>query len=236
MAHRSRRRRRTRYRRNPSRVVYARSGSGLGSMMPYLLIGGAAYFLLLRPGGLSSIFGGAQPAVAGYTPIGGTYYRNTATGQTVQRLPTGQMVTATGVVAPSGVPNWLQPTVQAGAMAIPQLGIGIVQGLTGALTAGVRSLFGSSVASTTTPDGQTATGSGTVSAAPDVLSGSYLPPLPPLPGDLLVIPDVSLPPTDLGSLPPLPALPDLQMTLTLAPLDTSAWSVDTAPPPDFSAF
>jgi hypothetical protein len=215
-------------------------------MMPYLLIGGAAYFLLLRPGGLSSIFGAAQPAVAGYTPIGGTYYRNTATGQTVQRLPTGQMVTATGVVAPSGVPNWLQPTVQAGAQAIPQIGVGIVQGFVGALNLGVRSLFGSSVAGTTAPDGTggTAVGSGTVAASPDILSGGggYLPPLEPLPGMDLTMPTWALPSeTPMPyALPPLPDLSSVSMSvdggatwmtdLTLAPIDTTGWFADYSAP------
>ena len=239
--HRRRRRRRlqtSKYRRNPrTRTVY-RSGGGSSNLMLYLAIGGAAYFLLLRPGGLSSLFGGGTgPAVAGYTPLGGNYYRNAATGQTVYRNPTtGQMTTATGAIAPSGVPAWLQPTVQAGAVAIPQLGIGIVQGITGALSSGIRSLFGDTsvmgtpVSTTELPSGATSV------SAPDILrdGGGYG--LPTLPSDLAIPapsmdwaqwfgggiaqPGIEPAPSDLFAA----EIPSYQLpTLSLAPVDTSGW-------------
>ncbi len=231
-------RRRRRYRRNPGGS--RNGGGGRSNLLLYAAIGGAAYFLLLRPGGIGSIFSGAQPAIAGYTPIGGTYYRNNATGQTVQRTASGQLVTATGVVAPSGVPNWLQPTVQAGAQAIPQLGVGIATSLVGMLTGGVRALFGpSSVAQTTAPDG-TATPFG--QAASDVLFGGALPPLEPLPSFDLATPTFALPaePSMTYALPPLPDLGSVQLSLdggstwqtdlSLAPVDTSGWFSDPGSP------
>lgn len=223
------------YRHNPGR----RGGGGGGiGMMPLLLIGGAAYFLFMRPGGA---FGAtAQPAIPGYTALGGNYYRNQATGQTVYRNPTtGTMTTATGAIAPSGVPTWLQPTVQAGAQAIPQLGIGLVQGLTGALTSGIRSLFGdTSVVGTSA--GAVATESGALTTtAPDVLSGAYTPPS--LPADIVmptpIVPwgqwlegGVISPETQLA----LPSYTDIfaseatmpLLSMDLAPVDTSGWFAD----------
>lgn len=230
------RRRRSRgFRRNPHR---GGGGGGIG-LMPLLLIGGAAYFLLLRPGGIGSMFGGgAQPAIAGYTPVGGNYYRNQATGQTVYRNPTtGLMTTAGGAVAPSGVPNWLQPTVQAGAQAIPMLGIGLVQGAVSALSGGIRSLFGESSVMQTS-GGAVELPSGALStSSPDVLSGSYVPSLPsdivsaPLPSVLnfgawsetggVAWPSVFEPAPSAIFAAEMPSL--ALPTLSLAPVDTSGW-------------
>jgi hypothetical protein len=222
---------RRRARRNPKRtVVYSRGGGG-SNLGLYLLIGGAAYFLLLRPGGFGSLFGGfgPQPAIAGYTALGGNAYRNNATGQVVTRTATGQLVTSTGMVAPSGVPNWLQPTVQAGAAAIPQIGIGLAQGLVGALTGGVRALFGgTSVSATTAPDGTAAPAPSSV-PVPEAPGAGYVPTLPadvvPIDTGAYLPSSVPMPELPGG----IPTVPTVDMSLTLAPVDTSAWNVGPTP-------
>ena len=117
---------RRRYRRNPG-------GGGMGIGMIALI--GVGAFFLLRSGALGSIgamFGG-QPAIPGYTAMGGNAYRNNATGQVVYRQPTGQLTSQPGggVIMPTGGGAWTAPLVQAGVMAIPQLGLGIGQMIKG---------------------------------------------------------------------------------------------------------
>lgn len=166
------RRRRNPYRRNPGK-----GGTN------WLLIGGlaaGAFFLLPKMLGsaganpLSTLFGGAPAGVpAGYTPIGNGLYR-APNGAVVARNPqTGQMV-----MAPAGS----QPTSAEDLLA--RAGISMIPSVANNLASWISSMFTTQQTSTGAVvglPGGTSGGGGSVTS-PDVLSGSYLPPIPPLPG------------------------------------------------------
>jgi hypothetical protein len=220
------------YRHNP------KSGGGMG-IGTIALIGVGAFFLLRSGalGGVSTMFGG-QPAVPGYTPIGGNAYRNDATGQIAYRQPTGQMTTAPtgGTIVPSGGAAWTAPLVQAGVASIPLLGSG--------LASMIRGLFSGSVTNPTDTSPQPAGTTGVISetgatstTSPDILAipepGGPVAPAPasiydwfggaqvgaqPAPSDIFA--DVAVPQTSLD--------------LTLAP-DTSTWFGTPEPALDYAA-
>lgn len=170
-------------RRNPYRRNPGRGGTN------WLLIGGiaaGAFFLLPKMMGsaganpLSALFGGAPAGVpAGYTPIGNGLYR-APNGAIVARNPqTGQMV-----MAPAGS----QPT--SAEDLLTRAGISMIPSVANNLASWISSMFSTQQTSTGAVvgggiPGGTSGGGGSVTS-PDVLSGSYLPPIPPLPsgGDL----------------------------------------------------
>lgn len=165
------RRRRNPYRHNP----------GKGGGTNWLLIGGlaaGAFFLLPKltaSGGILSSLGiGAPTGVPpGYTPIGNGLYR-APNGAIVARNPqTGQMV-----MAPAGS----QPT--SAADLLTRAGISMIPSVANNLASWISSMFSTQQTSTGAviglPGGTVGSAGGSVTA-PDILSGSYLPPLAPLP-------------------------------------------------------
>lgn len=197
-----RRRRRNPYHRNP--------GKGTN----WLLWGGlavGAFFLLPRMVGsaganpLSTLFGGGAAAVPpGYTPIGNGLYR-APNGAIVARNPqTGQMV-----MAPAGS----QPTSAEDLLA--RAGISMIPSVANNLASWISSMFstqqtstGAVVGSTVGVPGGTVGGEGGTVTAPDILSGSYLPPLPPLPEGPGLWPDSISPAEEqFAALPPISELP-----------------------------
>lgn len=216
---------RRRYASNPKS-----GGMGIGTIA---LIGAGAFFLL-RSGALGNLLGGVgtmfggQPAVAGYTPIGGNAYRNNATGQIAYRQPTGQMTTQAtgGTIVPSGGAAWTAPLVQAGVASIPLLGSG--------LASMIKGLFSGSVTNPADTSPQPAGTTGVVSdtgatstTSPDILS------IPaPAGGDFAPAPSGSIydwfgqtqvaaqpAPSDIFN---LDVVPQTQLDLSVAP-DTSTW-------------
>lgn len=166
----ARRRRRNPYRRNPGG-----GGIGIGTIA---LIGVGAFFLLRGTGGaspLSTLFGGGAAAVpTGYTPIGNGLYRS-PTGQIVARNPqTGQMVAAPAGSVPTSAEDLLT-----------RAGISLIPSVANNLASWISSMFSTQQTSTGAVvggvPGGTVGGEGGTVTAPDVLSGSYLPPLAPLP-------------------------------------------------------
>jgi hypothetical protein len=241
-----RRRRKKRAKSNPRGYARNPKGGGMGIGMIALL--GVGAFFLLRSGALGSIgtmFGG-QPAVPGYTAIGGNAYRNNATGQIAYRQPTGQMTTQAtgGTIVPSGGAAFTAPLIQAGVASIPLLGAGLASMFKG--------LFSGSVTDSTTPSPQPA---GTTGVVSDTGATSTTSP------DILAIPEPGGPiaPAPSGSIydwfggtqvgaQPAPSdifasdvVPQTALNLSLAP-DTSGWfaptdlSVPDVAAPDLYAF
>lgn len=176
----NRRRRRNPYRHNPGK-----GGTN------WLLIGGiaaGAFFLLPKMMGtaganpLAALFGGTPAGVpAGYTPIGNGLYR-APNGAVVARNPqTGQMVMAPAGSNPTSAEDLLT-----------RAGISMIPSVANNLASWISSMFGTQQTSTGAVvgagdiglPGGTSGGGGSVTS-PDILSGSYLPPLPPLPGGSL---------------------------------------------------
>lgn len=169
--------RRRRGRRNP-----ARGGRGGTN---WLLIGGlavGAFFLLPRlasAGGITSILGGGPAAVPpGYTPIGSGLYR-APNGQVVARHPsTGQMIPAPAGSQPTSAEDLL---TRAGISLIPSVANNLASWISSMFSTQQTStgaVIGAPVGSTTTlPSG------GQSVSSPDILGGSYLPPLAPMPDD-----------------------------------------------------
>lgn len=179
---------------------------GTGTLI--LLAGGA--FLLLRGGGLTNLFGGTAPA--GFTAVGGGYYRG-PDGRYYTRSATGQMVPTTTSFTPTGV-TWLDRLLGAGV----QAGVQTIPAATSGLVSWIGGLFTTSPASATTPlpplgtAGELLPGGGYTVTAPDILSGVYYPPLPPLePLPNLTVSDWMSVPIDYSAfeLSGVPTLPDL---------------------------
>jgi hypothetical protein len=152
-----------------------RHNPGGTNWMPIVLIGAAAFFLLPRLTGGTSLFGGTSVTPPGYTYLGSGYYRG-PDGQTYYRSPT------TGQMAPSSA------AAATGAMA-QNAGYGLINTTIGAATQGLTSLIrgiftpgawagmtqepiGGGVIGGTVAD-TTVEGGGMTVTAPDILSGQY---------------------------------------------------------------
>jgi hypothetical protein len=161
------------YRHNP--------GRGGTNWLPIIAIGAGA-FLLMRSGGLGTMFGGGTSVLpAGYTYLGSGYYRS-PTGQTMYRNPTtGQLTPVTAQQAVTG--QLTQAGVQAGGQILTQAMPQIVQAgasIFGSLAQSIAGLFQSDQA-------PVVSGTDTFSSTSDILrsGGSYdvgyvPPPLPPM--------------------------------------------------------
>lgn len=245
------RKRRRRAKSNPRRSYSSNpKGGGLGIGM-IALIGVGAFFLLRSGalGGIGTMFGG-QPAVAGYTAIGGNAYRNNATGQIAYRQPTGQMTTQAtgGTIVPSGGGAWTAPLVQAGVASIPLFGAGLASMIKGFFT-------GPSTGSVTDTGTTSPTPAGTTGVVSDTGATSTTSP------DILAIPEPGGPvaPAPSGSIydwfggtqvgaQPAPSdifasdvVPQTALNVAVAP-DASAWfaptdiTVPDVAPVDITAF
>ena len=225
----NRRRRRNPYRRNPGR-----GGTN------WLLIGGlaaGAFFLLPKLMGtaganpLAALFGGTAAGVpAGYTPIGNGLYR-APNGAIVARNPqTGQMVMAPAGSVPTSAEDLLT-----------RAGISLIPSTANILASWVGSLFSTQQTSTGAVvglPGGTVGGAGGTVTAPDVLSGSYLPPdgLPPL-VDLPTYPVFDWATIDSGSYAydayELPGLPPMDYDVMIG---VGTGEITIANPADWSGF
>jgi hypothetical protein len=225
----NRRRRRNPYRRNPGR-----GGTN------WLLIGGlaaGAFFLLPKLMGtaganpLAALFGGTPAGVpAGYTPIGNGLYR-APNGAIVARNPqTGQMVMAPAGSVPTSAEDLLT-----------RAGISLIPSTANILASWVGSLFSTQQTSTGAVvglPGGTVGGAGGTVTAPDVLSGSYLPPdgLPPL-VDLPTYPVFDWATIDSGSYAydpyELPGLPPMDYDVMIG---VGTGEITIANPADWSGF
>jgi hypothetical protein len=244
--HRKRRKKRAKsnprgYARNP------KGGMGIGMIA---LLGVGAFFLM-RSGALGNIgtmFGG-QPAVPGYTAIGGNAYRNNATGQVAYRQPTGQMTTQAsgGTIVPSGGSAWTAPLVQAGVASIPLFGAGIASMIKGFFTGPSTGSVTDTGTTSPTPAGTTGVVSdtgATSTTSPDILSipepGGAIAPAPSSIYDWFGGTQVGAQPapTDIFA---SEVVPQTSLDVSLAP-DASAWfaptdiTVPDTAPVDITAF
>jgi hypothetical protein len=118
------------------KVVYRRSGGGGGGGTNWgmiALVAGGAFLLM---GGTRAFAGTGntvtpqQLQAAGYQDVGGGYYRNPQTGQTIYRNPqTGQVQVTTQGSVPPGTSPWIAPLYQIGQAAIPAIGAGVATGI-----------------------------------------------------------------------------------------------------------
>jgi hypothetical protein len=231
--------RRKRTKSNPHRYRHNPKGGGMGIGMIALL--GVGAFFLMRSGALGSLgtmFGG-QPAVPGYTAIGGNAYRNNATGQVAYRQPTGQMTTQAtgGTIVPSGGSAWTAPLVQAGVASIPLFGAGLASMIKGFFTGPSTGSVTDTGTTSPTPAGTTGVVSdtgATSTTSPDILA---IPepggPIAPAPGSVYdwfggTQVGAQPAPTDIFA---SEVVPQTSLDVSLAP-DTSTWfaPVDTTVP------
>jgi hypothetical protein len=164
--------RRSRSRANP---FLGNPGSGGSKLLLYGALAVGAFFVL-RGGALGHIFGSAAPP--GYTQLGSSSYYRGPDGQLYTRTATGGMMLSP-TQAPVGSAVEQQLIAAGSRLALPIVG-GIAQGLS-TLIGNLFSNQGGGVVPGIPSDAGTVGGAGTTTTAPDVLSGAYNAPLPPLP-------------------------------------------------------